>query len=73
MPQISEPHLQENQIIETFKEEGCAVSTQETAARREFEDGTLVSVPIIDSPTNSREENASLTLTSHHLEGDPEN
>jgi hypothetical protein len=35
MPQISGPNLQENHIIETCKEEGCAVSTQETAARRE--------------------------------------
>jgi hypothetical protein len=32
MPQISGPNLQENQIIETCKEEGCAVSTQESAA-----------------------------------------
>jgi hypothetical protein len=35
MPQISGFNLQENQIIETSKEEGRAVSTQETAARRE--------------------------------------
>jgi hypothetical protein len=37
MPQISGPNLQENHIIETCKEEGCAVSTQETAARRKWE------------------------------------
>jgi ABC-type uncharacterized transport system ATPase component len=37
MPQISGPNLQENHIIETCKEEGRAVSTQETAARREWE------------------------------------
>jgi hypothetical protein len=35
MPQISGRNSQENYIIETCKEEGCAVSTQETAARRE--------------------------------------
>jgi hypothetical protein len=29
MPQISGPNLQENHMIETYKEEGCAVSTQE--------------------------------------------
>jgi hypothetical protein len=32
MPQISGPNSQENRIIETCKEEGGAVSTQETAA-----------------------------------------
>jgi hypothetical protein len=31
MPQISGFNLQENQRIETCKQEGCAVSTQETA------------------------------------------
>jgi hypothetical protein len=31
MPQISGPNLQENHIIKTCKEEGLAVSTQETA------------------------------------------
>jgi hypothetical protein len=41
MPQISGPNSQENHITETYKEEGCAVSTQETAALREFEDGTF--------------------------------
>jgi hypothetical protein len=35
-PQISGPNLRENQIIESCKEEGCAVSTQETAARRKW-------------------------------------
>jgi hypothetical protein len=34
MPQISGPNLQKNQINETCKEEGCAVSTQETTARK---------------------------------------
>jgi hypothetical protein len=34
MPRISGPNLQGNHIIETCKEEGCAVSTQETVARR---------------------------------------
>jgi hypothetical protein len=34
VPQISGPPLQEIHIIEPLKEEGCAVSTQETAARR---------------------------------------
>jgi hypothetical protein len=37
MPQISGPNVQENHIIETCKEEGCAVSTQETSARRKWE------------------------------------
>jgi DUF917 family protein len=37
MPQISGPNLHEKQIIETCKEEGCAVSTQETAALRKWE------------------------------------
>jgi hypothetical protein len=36
MPQISGPNWQENHIIETCTEEGCAVSTQETAARRKW-------------------------------------
>jgi hypothetical protein len=47
MPQISGPNLQGNQIIETYKEEGCAVSTQETAARRKREMGhwTHLSAP----------------------------
>jgi hypothetical protein len=34
MPQISGINLQENHIIEISNEEGCAVSTQETAALR---------------------------------------
>jgi hypothetical protein len=37
MPQISKPDLQENRIIATRKEDGCAVSTQETAAQRKWE------------------------------------
>jgi hypothetical protein len=36
MPQISGPNIQENHLIETCKEEGCAVSTQETVARRKL-------------------------------------
>jgi hypothetical protein len=32
----SEPNQQENQVIETCKEEGCTVSTQETAARKKW-------------------------------------
>jgi hypothetical protein len=35
--QISGPNLQENQKIEACKEEGRAVSTQETAAWRKWE------------------------------------
>jgi hypothetical protein len=41
IPQISGPNLQESHKIETCKEEGCAVSTQKTAARREWEMGHL--------------------------------
>jgi hypothetical protein len=37
MPQISGTNSQENHIIETCKEEGCAISTQKTAARRKWE------------------------------------
>jgi hypothetical protein len=37
MPQISGPNSQENHLIEKYKEKGCAVSTQETAARRKWE------------------------------------
>jgi hypothetical protein len=37
MLQISGPNSQKNHIIETCKEEGCTVSTQETAARRKWE------------------------------------
>jgi hypothetical protein len=51
MSQISGPNLQENHIIETFKEEGRAVSTQETAARRKWEMDhlTRASAPWTDS------------------------
>jgi hypothetical protein len=41
MPQISGPNLQENYINETYKEEGCAVSTQETAAGEKMGNGTF--------------------------------
>jgi hypothetical protein len=34
MPQISEPNLVENRIIETYKEEECAVSKQEIPAQK---------------------------------------
>jgi hypothetical protein len=56
MPQISGLNLQENQIIETCKEEGCAVSTQETAARREWEmeHVTRLSAPWTDSRPHPR-------------------
>jgi hypothetical protein len=37
MPQISGQNSQENSIIELFKEEGRAVSTQETAVRSKWE------------------------------------
>jgi hypothetical protein len=37
IPQISGPNSQKNQITESFKEEECAVSTQDTAALREKE------------------------------------
>jgi hypothetical protein len=36
MPQISGSNLQENHIIDLCKEEGCAVSTQETAVLRKW-------------------------------------
>jgi hypothetical protein len=35
IPRIRGPNLQENHIIETCKEEGCAVFTQETATKKE--------------------------------------
>jgi hypothetical protein len=56
MPQISGHNLQENHIIETRKEEGCAVSTQETAARRELkmEHLTRLSAPWTDSRPHPR-------------------
>jgi hypothetical protein len=37
MPQVSEPNLQENHIIDTCKEEGSAVTTQETDAWKKWE------------------------------------
>jgi hypothetical protein len=56
MPQISGPNLQENHIIETYKEEGCTVSTQETAARRkwEMEHLTHLSAPWTDGRPHPR-------------------
>jgi hypothetical protein len=59
MPQISGPNLQENQIIEKFKEEGCTVSTQETAARRkwEMEQVTNLSAPWTGSLPHPRTAN----------------
>jgi hypothetical protein len=41
MLQISGPNLQENHIIETCKEDGRAVSTQESAAREKMVNGTF--------------------------------
>jgi hypothetical protein len=56
MPQISGPNSQENHIIETCKEEGCAVSTQEIAARRklEMEHKTRLPAPWTDSRPHPR-------------------
>jgi hypothetical protein len=56
MPKISGPNIQENQIIETCKEEGCAVYTQETAALREWETEHLtpLSAPWTDSHSHPR-------------------
>jgi hypothetical protein len=56
MPQISGPNSQENQIIETYKEEGCAISTQETVAQRkwEMEHLTRLSAPWNDSRPHPR-------------------
>jgi hypothetical protein len=56
MPQISGPNPQENQIIETCKEEGCAVSTQENATWREWEMERLtrLSAPWTDSRPHPR-------------------
>jgi hypothetical protein len=56
MPQISGPNLQENHIIETCKEEGCTVSTQETAERREWAMGhsTRLSAPWTNSRPHPR-------------------
>jgi hypothetical protein len=56
MPQISGPNSQENQVIETCKEEGCAVSTQETAARRKWvmEHLTRLSAPWTDRRPHPR-------------------
>jgi hypothetical protein len=51
MPKNSGPNSQENHIIETCKEGGCDVSTQETAARRkwEMEQLTRLSAPWTES------------------------
>jgi hypothetical protein len=53
---ISEPNSQENQIIEAYKEEGCAVSTKETTARRKWEMEYLIrlSAPWTDSHPHPR-------------------
>jgi hypothetical protein len=64
IPQISGPDSRGNHIIETCKEVGCAVSTQETAAQRENGNWKIshvyrligpIVVPIRESSTNSRE------------------
>jgi hypothetical protein len=56
IPKFSRPDLQENHIIETCKEEGCAVSTKETVARRkwEMEHLTHLSAPWTDSRPHPR-------------------
>jgi hypothetical protein len=56
MPQISGTNLQENHIIETCNEEGCAVSTQETAVRSKWETEhlTRLSAPWTESRPHSR-------------------
>jgi hypothetical protein len=56
MPRISGPSFQEHHIIETYKEEGCAVSAQETAARRKWnmEHLTRLSAPWSDSRPHPR-------------------
>jgi hypothetical protein len=56
MPQISRLNSQENHIIETCKEEGRAISTQETAARKkwEMEHLTRLSAPWTDSRPHPR-------------------
>jgi hypothetical protein len=56
MPQISRPNSQENHITETSKEEGRAVSTQETASLREWEMEHLthLSAPWTDSRPHPR-------------------
>jgi hypothetical protein len=64
MPQISGSNLQENNVIETCKEEGCAVSTQETATRRKWEMGhlTRLSAPWTYSRPHPR-------IANKHAEG----
>jgi hypothetical protein len=56
MPQFSGPNLQEKHITETCKEEECAVSTQESAALREWEREHLacVQAPWKDSHPHPR-------------------
>jgi hypothetical protein len=56
MPEMSGPNLQEKDIIETCKEEGCAVSTQETAARKngKIEHLTRLSAPWNDGRLHPR-------------------
>jgi hypothetical protein len=56
MLQIGGPNLQQNHIIEACIEEGCAVSTQETAALIKWEMGhlTRLSAPWTDSRPHPR-------------------
>jgi hypothetical protein len=56
MPQISGTNVQKNHVIETDKEEVCAVSTQEIAARRawKLEHLTRLSAPLADSRPHPR-------------------
>jgi hypothetical protein len=61
MPQTNEPNLLENQIIDACKEERCAISIPEIAARKNGRIKHLTSVPaplmkvvpIRESPINS--------------------
>jgi hypothetical protein len=56
MPKLSGPNLQETHLFATCKEEGCAVSTQETAALRKWEREhlTRLSAPWTDSHPHPR-------------------
>jgi hypothetical protein len=69
MPQISGPNLLENHLIETYKEEGCAVSTQETAARKKLkmEHLTRISAPWTDSRPHPRIANQLAGGNQYHV------
>jgi hypothetical protein len=59
----------ENYIIEICKEEGCAVSKQETAARRkwEMEHVTRLSAPSTDSRPHQRIANQPAGDNQHNV------